>query len=165
MIQRRSEGALTIRHQLPHRLRFDCPQPLSSEQLLLLQIAVQQIDSSWLVRAAAHRHGLVVSSPEDNRLCPALVAGLVMAAVSAPDLHGAAQPPTATERWLGRTRQGSIKVLMALAIAGWALPILPGTPFFLLAWWLGWRPDPKRALDQEDSAEAKLQPSMLQPSG
>jgi hypothetical protein len=41
-------------------------------------------------------------------------------------------------------------VLMALAIAGWALPILPGTPFFLLAWWMGWRPEPK------DSGQMRL---------
>lgn len=66
------------------------------------------------------------------------------------------------DRWLGQTRQGSIKVLMALAVAGWALPILPGTPFFLLAWWLGWRPAPKP--EGEASAEAELQPALLQPS-
>lgn len=46
---------------------------------------------------------------------------------------------------------------MALAIAGWALPILPGTPFFLMAWWLGWRPE-KRA----DSDETQLEPTLLQ---
>ena len=61
-----------------------------------------------------------------------------------------------------RSRQGSIKVLMALAIAGWILPILPGTPFFLLAWWLGWRPEPEQ--EAEASAEAELQPALLQPS-
>ena len=61
------------------------------------------------------------------------------------------------DRWLGQTRQGSIRVLMALAIAGWALPILPGTPFFLMAWWLGWRPE-----KQADSDETQLEPTLLQ---
>jgi hypothetical protein len=37
-------------------------------------------------------------------------------------------------------RQGSIKLFLGLAVAGWVLPVLPGTPFFLVAWWLGWRP-------------------------
>lgn len=158
----RSEEVLSIRHQLPHRLRFESAEPLSAERLLLIQSVLQQLEPSWLVRAAAHRHGLVVSCPEEERLCPALVADLVHAAVQAPDPHGPAAPPTAMDRWLGQTRQGSIKVLMALAVAGWALPILPGTPFFLLAWWLGWRPAPKP--EGEASAEAELQPALLQPS-
>lgn len=152
--------ALNIRHQLPHRLRFECPQELSNEQLWLIETALQQLQPAWLVRAAAHRRGVVVSSQPEQRLCPAVVAGVVDTALRAPDPHGPAEPPTPLQRWLGQSRQGSIKVLMALAIAGWALPILPGTPFFLLAWWLGWRPEPEPAA----SAEAELQPALLQPS-
>jgi hypothetical protein len=154
--------ALNIRHQLPHRLRLDCPQELSNEQLLLIETAMQQLQPDWLVRAAAHRRGVVVSSQPEQRLCPAVVAGLVDAALRAPDPHGPAAPPTPLQRLLGQSRQGSIKVLMALAIAGWVLPILPGTPFFLLAWWLGWRPEPEA--EPAASAEAKLQPALLQPS-
>ena len=30
--------------------------------------------------------------------------------------------------------------MIVMAILGWILPILPGTPFFFVAWWLGWRP-------------------------
>ena len=158
----RAGGLLSIRHQLPHRLRLDSAEPLNTEQLLLIQSALQQLEPSWLVRASAHRHGLVVSTHEEQRICPALVAGLVHSALQAPDLHGPAEPPTALDRWLGQTRQGSIKLLMALAVAGWVLPILPGTPFFLLAWWLGWRPDPQP--QQGSSAETQLQPALLQPS-
>lgn len=154
--------ALNIRHQLPHRLRLDCPHELSNAQLLLITTALHQLQPDWLVRAAAHRRGLVVSSLPEERLCPVVVASLVDAALRAPDPHGPAEPPTALQRWLGQSRQGSIKVLMALAIAGWALPILPGTPFFLLAWWLGWRPEPEQ--EPEASTEAELQPALLQPS-
>jgi cytochrome b561 len=103
-----------------------------------------------------------VSGPTENRVCPALVAGLVESALRAPDPHGPSEPPKALQRWLTQGRHGSIKVLMALAVAGWVLPILPGTPFFLLAWLLGWRPEPEQ--DQEISAEAELKPSLLQPS-
>ena len=154
--------ALNIRHQLPHRLRLDCAQELSNEQLHLIEAALQQLQPDWLVRTAAHRRGLVVSSLPEQRVCPAVVAHLLDAALRAPSLHGPAEPPTALQRWLMRSRQGSIKVLMALAIAGWILPILPGTPFFLLAWWLGWRPEPEQ--EAEASAEAELQPALLQPS-
>jgi hypothetical protein len=154
--------ALNIRHQLPHRLRLDCAQELSNEQLHLIEAALQQLQPDWLVRAAAHRRGLVVSSLPEQRVCPAVVADLLDAALRAPSPHGPAEPPTALERWLMQSRQGSIKVLMALAIAGWVLPILPGTPFFLLAWWLGWRPEPEQ--EPEASAEAELQPALLQPS-
>jgi len=158
--------ALNIRHQLPHRLRLDCPQELSNAQLLLITAALNQLEPDWLVRAAAHRRGLVVSSLPEQRLCPAVVAGLVDAALRAPDPHGPTEPPTAFQRWLDQSRQGSIKVLMALAIAGWVLPILPGTPFFLLAWWLGWRPEPEQEPEAsaEASTETELQPALLQPS-
>ena len=104
----------------------------------------------------------MVSSLPEQRVCPAVVADLLDAALRAPSPHGPAEPPTALQRWLMQSRQGSIKVLMALAIAGWVLPILPGTPFFLLAWWLGWRPEPEQ--EPEASAEAELQPALLQPS-
>jgi hypothetical protein len=109
------------------------------------------------VRATAHRQGVVICHEPDVVICPALVAGLLQAALEAQAVHGPAAPPTPMDRWLGQTRQGSIKVLMALAIAGWALPILPGTPFFLMAWWLGWRPE-----KQADSDETQLEPTLLQ---
>lgn len=80
-------------------------------------------------------------------------------------------------RLLRQSRQGSQKVLIALAIAGWALPILPGTPFFLLAWWLGWRPEQrtdrgaqpsqasKAIISCEGTSLADRQVSSGQPSG
>ena len=148
-------SALAIRHQLPHRLRLHCSTELSSAQLELIRNQLERIHPGVQVRATAHRRGLVISHHPQEVICPALAAGLLQAALDAQQLHGPAAPPTPLELWLGETRQGSIKVLMALAIAGWALPILPGTPFFLLAWWLGWRPD--------KSEETQLEPTPLQP--
>lgn len=148
-------SALAIRHQLPHRLRIHCSTEISAAQLELIGNQLELMHPGVQVRATAHRHGVVISHHPDRVICPALAADLLQAALDAHQLHGPAAPPTPLELWLGETRQGSIKVLMALAIAGWALPILPGTPFFLMAWWLGWRP--------EKSEEAQLEPAALQP--
>jgi len=149
-------SALAIRHQLPHRLRLHCSTEISAAQLELIGNQLELIHPGAQVRATAHRRGVVISHHPHEVICPALAADLLQAALNAQQLHGPAVPPTPLELWLGETRQGSIKVLMALAVAGWVLPILPGTPFFLMAWWLGWRP--------ETSEEAQLEPAALQPS-
>ena len=156
-----ADGGLSIRHHLPHRLRIDLAEPLSSERLELITALLERVQPGLSVRCTAHRHGVVVACPVDQRVCPALVISLVEASLQASSIHGPSAPPSAVERWLGSTRQGSIKVLMALAVAGWILPVLPGTPFFLLAWWLGWRPEPA---DEEQPAEASTEPQLQQPA-
>ncbi len=151
-----ADGALLIRHHLPHRLRVHLATPITQDRLELIAALLEHVNPGLSVRSTAHRRGLVVAADTDQLVCPALVISLVELSLQAPDPHGPSVPPSAWQRWLGSTRQGSIKVLMALAVAGWALPVLPGTPFFLLAWWLGWRPQP--------STEAELQPSGLEAS-
>lgn len=155
-----ADGGLTIRHHLPHRLRITLAEPLGTERLELLSALLERVQPGLSVRSTSHRDGLVVAAPLDQIVCPALVISLVEASLQASAIHGPPAPPTPLQRWLGSTRQGSIKLLMALAVAGWVLPVLPGTPFFLLAWWLGWRPEPSA----EDSAETQLQASPLEAS-
>lgn len=149
---------LTIRHQLPHRLRLASPRELTPARLELLRAQMEPLHPDLVIRPTAHRCGVVVMRSSESLLCPALVVCQLEAVIRADPVHGPAPPPTAFNAWLGETRQGSIKVLMALAIAGWALPLLPGTPFFLLAWWLGWRPETTAR-----SGEAEFEPAVLQP--
>ncbi|MFM8525399.1 MAG: hypothetical protein ACKOCM_07240 [Cyanobacteriota bacterium] len=151
-------AALTIRHQLPHRLRLACSRELSGAELELVTAQLVLLHPDLVVRPTAHRRGVVITRPDDTLLCPALAVCQLAAVIRADEIHGPALPPSAFSLWLDDTRQGSIKVLMALAIAGWALPILPGTPFFLMAWWLGWRPE-----TAPESAEPKLEPAVLEP--
>ena len=49
-------------------------------------------------------------------------------------------PPTRLEQFNRQARIITAQSMIVLAILGWILPILPGTPFFLIAWALGWRP-------------------------
>ena len=53
---------------------------------------------------------------------------------------GPTLPPTKIETLLLETKEFSAQTMLTLALIGWILPVMPGTPFFLLAWALGWRP-------------------------
>ena len=54
---------------------------------------------------------------------------------------GPIQPPKRMNIILDNTKKLSAQTMFILAILGWILPIIPGTPFFLMAWALGWRPE------------------------
>lgn len=135
---------LRVRHRLPHRLRIDFGGRLTPEQMRSVLWLLEYRYPETIVREAASGHGLVIISrsvgaPLEDPL-PHLEAML-----DQPIAHLPEPPPTGWQKLVRRSHQGTLKLLMALAIAGWALPILPGTPFFLLAWWMGWRPEPRAA--------------------
>ena len=139
-----------MRHRLPHRLRIDFGERLSPEQMRSVLWLLEHHFPNAVLREAASGHGLVISSrsisePLEDPL-PRVQAMLDHPIAQLPE-----PPPPAWQQWVRQSRQGTLNVLMALAIAGWALPILPGTPFFLLAWWMGWRPEPKPS--QADPAD------------
>ena len=155
----RNGTAIRICHQLPHRLRLGFQPPLSPEARRLIQAALADQWPTLAFRDSNHGQGLVIHA-EDQSLCPEKLFETIEAALDQPPVHWVAAPPNGWERAQGQLRQGSIKLLMALAVAGWVLPILPGTPFFLLAWWLGWRPsahpsDPESARPNPQQAIAR----------
>ena len=53
---------------------------------------------------------------------------------------GPVSPPSRLETLKVQVVQVGIHGMLVLAVLGWILPVLPGTPFFLIAWSLGWRP-------------------------
>jgi len=135
---------IEIVHCLPHRIRLRFAKPLANLQIECIQLYIQQLTLPILARPVAGGQGLVVEILDSDIqiTAPDVVAVIEMAANAGP-LHSASPPPTPQQIRLERVRQNSIKVLMALAFAGWVLPVLPGLPFFLGAWWLGWRPPEK----------------------
>jgi len=137
-------------HHLPHRIRLKFREPLEGPQLHRIHHHFENYCPTITVRGVGYGSGLVIQAldPQLN-LQLAEVYALLLEAYEAGPIHTVAPAPTLVEVSLEKARQGSIKLFLGLAIAGWILPILPGTPFFLVAWWLGWRP-PARQDDTGD---------------
>lgn len=135
-------NAYRVKHLLPHRIRIDFGERLSPEQMRSVIWLLEHHDPDATVRPAASGHGLVICSrnPERPLSDPLPRLDLVL---SQPVAHLSELPPQGVQKLIRQSHQGTLKLLITLAIAGWALPILPGTPFFLLAWWMGWRPEPR----------------------
>lgn len=131
-------------HHLTHRIRLRFREPLAGPQLNRIRHHFQQNCPALAIRVVDSGFGLVIHASDCQlELEITEVYDLLLEAYEAGPLHTVAPPPTILEIGLQKTRQASIKLLLGLAIAGWILPILPGTPFFLVAWWLGWRPPAK----------------------
>lgn len=138
-------------HHLPHRIRLKFREPLAGPQLHRIRHHFQQSCPALAIRVVGSGYGLVIQGSNPQlELEIAEVYALLLEAYEADPLHTVAPPPTVLEIGLEKARQGSIKLFLGLAIAGWILPILPGTPFFLVAWWLGWRPPAKADANQEE---------------
>lgn len=138
-----------VKHQLPHRVRIDFEARLSEEQLRSVIWLLEHHDPGAVVRPVAGGHGLVICSRNPARPLDDPLPRLEQV-LEGPMAHLPELPPKGLNRLIRQSRQGTLKVLITLAIAGWILPILPGTPFFLLAWWMGWRPEPRPARSAAD---------------
>lgn len=143
-----------VKHRLPHRVRIDFGERLTPEQMRSVIWLLEHHDPDATVRPAASGHGLVICSrnPEQPLIDPLPRLEQVL---RQPVAHLSEPPPQGMQKWIRQSHQGTLKLLITLAIAGWALPILPGTPFFLLAWWMGWRPEPRAASTGDPSAQDK----------
>ena len=156
------EPQIQICHQLPHRLRLGFRPSLSPEARVQIQAALEHLGPPLQVREINQGQGLVIRS-DHSPLCPNQFIESIRSSLAQPRVHRVAPPPSRWQLAQAQLRQGSIKVFLALAVAGWVLPILPGTPFFLVAWWLGWRPPAKPPDPHSREPQGLDEPS--QPSG
>lgn len=145
---------LRVRHQLPHRLRIEFVERLSPEQMRSVLWLLEHQHPEARIRQASSGRGLVIVSQRSDQPLEDPLPKLA-AVLEQPTAHLTEAPPSPWQMLMRRSHQRTLKLLMALAIAGWALPILPGTPFFLLAWWMGWRPEPKTAVPVEAKPQSR----------
>lgn len=141
-----------VKHQLPNRVRIDFGARLSGEQLRSVIWLLEHHDPAAVVRPVAAGRGLVICSLDPERPLEDPLPRLEQL-LNGPLAHLPEPPPRGLNRLIRQSRQGTIRVLISLAIAGWILPLMPGTPFFLLAWWMGWRPQPRPGGSASDPAQ------------
>lgn len=140
---------ISIKHVTPNRVRFIFSNTLSPLEYLFLNSTFSYYYPYLILRQASLGQGCVVVSIQDHRIDAIKIQIWLDQYFLSPLPQGPIPPPTKLERVGRQTKKISIQAMLVLALLGWVLPILPGTPFFLMAWWLGWRP----------SAKAKTQPS------
>ena len=132
--------SVRIVHSIPNRVRFSFNSRLSNYHFsLLADIFNYEYEDIVLVNSS-QGYGCVIYTRDIVPLpLDELHSWLLMYFKSQPIL-GPLRPPTIWQIRRQKTKEVLIDTMMFLAIAGWILPIMPGTPFFLIAWSLGWRP-------------------------
>ena len=132
--------SVTVEHVTVQRVRFKFPRSLKHEEFDLLKSTFSSHFPSLSLFPSSFRSGCVIRSGEGETLSPDLLLCFLNAFFTGSFPQGPPCPPSRLESFRLQTIQVGIKASLVLAVLGWILPILPGTPFFLVAWWLGWRP-------------------------
>ena len=133
---------VSIKHATKERLRFEFPRTLSPQEFNLLHATVKY-KYPWLeIFPSSLRSGCVVRRTSDKQIDSKVLLNELDGFFQECFPLGPALPPTRFESFRLQAVNVGIQGSLVLAVLGWILPILPGTPFFLVAWWLGWRPSP-----------------------
>ena len=131
---------VTIKHATKERLRFEFPRTLSPQEFKLLHATVKYKYPGLEIFSSSSRSGCVVRRTSDKKIDSEILLNELNGLFQGCFPLGPALPPTRFETFRMQAVKVSIQGSLVLALLGWILPILPGTPFFLVAWWLGWRP-------------------------
>ena len=130
-----------IRHVLPGRVRLKFHTKLSKTTKQCLKASFEYCFPQYFFKYTIGQYGVLITSIESLEILDSVSLKNWFenffngAAAAGPQL-----PPTRLEQFNRQARHITAQSMIVLAILGWILPILPGTPFFLVAWALGWRP-------------------------
>lgn len=132
----------SVVHAIRGRVRIRFATQPSPEQLRSLIWLLNEQSSDIKTRTTELGDGLVISS-NDAQMSSNQLLVLLNTSLAHPVAHLNECPAPGLKGVWQRSKQNTISFLLVMAMMGWALPVIPGTPFFLLAWWLGWRPRKK----------------------
>ena len=129
-----------IKHETPQRVRFKFQRSLDREEFDLLKSTFSLYFPDLCLFPSSLRSGCVVCRIDGGHISSKSLLDFLNDFFAGCSPQGPACPPSRFESFRLQTIQAGINASLFLAVLGWILPVLPGTPFFLMAWWLGWRP-------------------------
>ena len=132
--------SVSIKHVTPQRVRFKFTRSLKFEEFDLLRSTFSTYFPHLYLFPSSLRSGCVILSRNRDLISSDLLLDFLNSFFTGTFPLGPACPPSRLECCRLQAIQIGIKASLVLAVLGWILPVLPGTPFFLVAWWLGWRP-------------------------
>lgn len=132
--------SVSIKHATSQRVRFKFPRSLKLEEFDLLRSTFSLYFPELCLVPSSLRSGCVIRSSDGELISSDLLLDFLNSFFAGTFPQGPACPPSRLESFRLQAIQVGIRASLVLAVLGWILPVLPGTPFFLVAWWLGWRP-------------------------
>ena len=132
---------ITVKHRVFGRVRFIWEKKYTSHEIKLMELSFLYHFPGCRFRSASGNTGCVVLFDEssDQLLCDQ-VTDWIQNFIDFAECQGPLLPPSKSDILIDKVKGWTAQSMIVLAILGWILPILPGTPFFFVAWWLGWRP-------------------------
>ncbi len=135
--------SLSVKHRVFGRVRYHWKKKFSLHEIHLMEFSFLYDFPTCRFRPASGNTGCIIYFSEDNdQILFLQITNWVSDFLHFADCQGPLLPPTKTDLIIDKAKNWTAHSMIIIAILGWILPILPGTPFFLIAWWLGWRPSP-----------------------
>ena len=126
--------SVTVEHVTVQRIRFKFPRSLKPEEFDLLRSTFSSHFPRLFLFPSSLRSGCVIRAADEETLNPDLLLDFLKDFFTGSFPQGPPCPPSRLESFRLQTIQVGIKASLVMAILGWMLPVLPGTPF---SYWRG----------------------------